>query len=72
MLLGIFEVVDADIKDEVPTRRLATDKQTPRAILLIGFGEDASDAYPLLGKRRVPRKTPSIEASLRERTNYIF
>ena len=71
-LLRVFQVVDADIKNQVPTHRLATHEQTTRAILLIGFGEDATDAYPLLRKRRAARKTAGVKASLRQRANYIL
>lgn len=48
MLHRIFEVIDADIKNQASTGWLATDQQSPRAILLIGFGEDPGDAYSLL------------------------
>lgn len=63
-LLRVFEVVDADIKNQVATHGLAIDKQTMRAILLIGFGKDAANPHAPQRKGRAWKSKYTISFEL--------
>lgn len=65
-LLRLLQVVDADIEDDVRAHRFAADKQSARAVLLIGFGKDPAEAHALLRKGCPGGEPARVVASLCE------
>ena len=71
-LPGSFEVVDADIKNDVRAHWFTPHEKAARAILLIGLGKNAADAESALGKRSPRRETANIVAGFYESPDDVF
>jgi hypothetical protein len=71
-LPGSFEVVDADIKNDVRAHWFTPHEKAARAILLIGLGKNAADAESALGKRGTRRETANIVAGFYESPDDVF
>ena len=71
-LLPGFEVVDADIKNDVRAHRFTPHEKAARAILLISLGKNAADAESGLRERGTRRETANVVTGFHKSADDVF